>query len=357
LCGLRQNGSDRTNVAIQNAGTDLQGSVTLRLEIYSSDPGIPEVISPVVLEETLAPGEFKQITGILSSNGARIGSGFVRVLRVAGHAPFYTYAVINDQVSSDGSYISPLPAGSLTGRKKLILPVVVETPLFNTEVVLTNYSESAKVLSLAYVADNIQAQANTATTSVVLKPHDQAILPSFVNWMRRHGITGLPLGQSYVGPLFINVQEGDLDGIFVGARTSTVNLGGNYGVFYSAVPSGMTATGSTWLYDFQQNASDRTNLGLVNTGEIDESPDVFKVEIFDGDKGQLVGTVENLAVRSRRLLQISALLDKYAPGTQQGYVRVTRTRGANPFIAFSVINDGAHPGEGSGDGAFVLSQP
>jgi hypothetical protein len=357
LCGLRQNGSDRTNVAIQNAGTDLQGSITLRLEIYSSDPGIPAVISPVVLEETLSPGQFKQITGILSSNGVRIGNGFVRVLRVAGRAPFYAYAVINDQISSDGSYISPLPAASLVGRKELILPVVVETPLFNTEVILTNYSESTKMLSLAYVADNVRAHSNTATLSVALKPHEQAILPRFVNWMRQRGVAGLPLGQSYVGPLFANVQEGDLDGIFVGARTSTANLGVSYGVFYSAVPAGMTAVGSAWLYDFQQTASDRTNLGLVNTGEIDESTDVFRVEIFDGDSGQLVSTVENLAVSSRRLLQISSLLDKCAPGTQQGYVRVTRVKGANPFIAFSVINDGAHPGEGSGDGAFVSSQP
>ena len=42
-------------------------------------------------------------------------------------------------------------------------------------------------------------------------------------------------------------------------------------------------------------------------------------------------------------------------GVQQGYAQVRRTAGANPFITYAVINDGAGPGERTGDGAYIGS--
>ncbi len=357
LCGLRQNNSDRTNVAIQNAGTEMQGSIIIRLEIFSSDSGIPPGIAPVVLEESLAPGQFKQISGILRQGGALFGNGFVRVSRVQGIAPYYAYAVINDQSSSDGSYVAPFSEGSLVGKRRMTLPVVVEIPQFGTELVVTNISASTKILDLEFVSDNIQAPSNVARVKIALGPHEQEILPNFVNWMRQQGARGMPVGASYVGPLFASVENGDLDGVFLGAGTSTVSQSGRFGVFYGPVPEGSASQDSAWLYDLQQSESDRTNLGLVNTGEVDDTPDFFRVEIYDGEKGKPVGTVENLKVGTKRLRQIGSFLEKYVPGTRQGYVRVTRTQGNNPFVAYAVINDGASPGQGSGDGAFISSNP
>jgi hypothetical protein len=51
------------------------------------------------------------------------------------------------------------------------------------------------------------------------------------------------------------------------------------------------------------------------------------------------------------------ILSQYAPGVTQGYARITRTGGNNPFIAYAVINDGGAPGQRSGDGAFIASAP
>jgi hypothetical protein len=42
---------------------------------------------------------------------------------------------------------------------------------------------------------------------------------------------------------------------------------------------------------------------------------------------------------------------------RQGYARVVRVSGNNSFIAYAVINDGAAPGERTGDGAFIASSP
>ena len=42
---------------------------------------------------------------------------------------------------------------------------------------------------------------------------------------------------------------------------------------------------------------------------------------------------------------VSALAPFDAPGVTQGYVRVSRSSGQNPFVTYAVINDGAEPGQ------------
>ena len=39
LCGLRQNGQDRSNVAFQNMGAPEEGRITLRTTVYSGEAG------------------------------------------------------------------------------------------------------------------------------------------------------------------------------------------------------------------------------------------------------------------------------------------------------------------------------
>src|SRR5262249_55800515 len=80
LYGLRQNSSDRSNVAIQNAGQPEDGTVVLRITVFSGNPASP--VGFVLPDETLAPGEFRQFSGILQSNGLNLDQGYVRVERV-----------------------------------------------------------------------------------------------------------------------------------------------------------------------------------------------------------------------------------------------------------------------------------
>jgi hypothetical protein len=70
-----------------------------------------------------------------------------------------------------------------------------------------------------------------------------------------------------------------------------------------------------------------------------------------------VNTVEETTVPARGWLQIGAILSQHGMGVTEGYARVTRTAGANPFIVYGVINDGGQPGDRTGDGAFVSSSP
>jgi hypothetical protein len=155
--------------------------------------------------------------------------------------------------------------------------------------------------------------------------------------------------------LFATVDGGDASGIFVGARTSTPGGGGRYGLFYSAVPYGTASSDSAWLYGLQQNAENRTNLALINTGEEGSGSDVFNIDLYNGDTGQKVTTLTT-TVNARAWTQFGTVLIN-ASGVTQGYARVTRVSGTNPFIAYAVVNDGGQPSERSGDGAFVASAP
>jgi hypothetical protein len=349
--GLRQNSTDRSNLAVQNAGTAAQGSIKLQLTVFSGAQGAP--IQAVLPVETLGPGEFSQISLVLQSGGLNIDNGFVKIERISGSAPYYAYGVINDNANSDGSFIPAIPSSALTGRPGLTLPVIVEG-VFASEVVLTNWSAAQKVLRFIYVES--AAGSSTASFSLSLSPGQQTIIPGFFQYLRSLNTPGIgPVGPTYAGSLFATVDGGDASGIFVGARTSTPGGGGRYGLFYSAVPYGTASSDSAWLYGLQQNAENRTNLALINTGEEGSGSDVFNIDLYNGDTGQKVTTLTT-TVNARAWTQFGTVLIN-ASGVTQGYARVTRVSGTNPFIAYAVVNDGGQPSERSGDGAFVASAP
>jgi hypothetical protein len=160
-----------------------------------------------------------------------------------------------------------------------------------------------------------------------------------------------------MGALFAEVTGNDMTGVSLAARTSVGGLqGGRYGLFYTAIPNGSASATSAWIYGLQQNAETRSSLALVNTGETDASADVFRIELFEGETGRLANTFE-MTVTSKGWTQIGSILAQHAPGTTQGYARVMRIAGNNPFIAYAVLNDGGQPGQRTGDGAFVASAP
>ncbi|MBK6406113.1 MAG: S8 family serine peptidase [Holophagales bacterium] len=348
LCGLRQNATDRSNVAVQHAGGPSDGNVTLRLTVVSGDPANPGSLA--LPDVTLTPGGFSQISGILASNGLSFSNGFVKVERVSGSAPFNAYGVINDQANSDGSFVEPVPANPAAAIAGATLPVVVETSAFSTELVLTNFSGASRTLQCTYVAAPLPG--GQITFDLPLFPNEQQILPAFVQVLRSRGfISGGP-GATFAGALFVRDATGDLRGVSIGARTSSVGGGGRYGLFYSAVPYGAEATTAAWLYGLQQNADNRTNLALVNVGSADASTDTFHIDLYDGATGQKAGETD-ATVPAKGFFQIGAILGAYAPGVTSGYAKVTRTSGNNPFVAYAVINDGGQPNQRSGDGAFV----
>ena len=347
LCGLRQNRKDRSNVAFQNLGTE---GITLRTTIYSGKAGDSSI--RVMEDVTLAPGGFHQFSGLLATAG--FTQGYVKVERVKGTAPFYAYGVINDQANSDGSFVFPVTASSLTGVRGQTLPVIVETGVFASELMVTNFSNEAKTVTFFFRAEAIQTPDKTAAAEWTIQPGQQVFVPDFVEVMRqmKSSVIGPP-GSTFAGALVATVARGDMSGIAIGARTSSPGGSGHYGVFYNAVPYGAAFHESAWVDALQQHQENRSNLALVNTGEFDGSPSVFQLDIYDGATGMLANTVTGIRVPAPGWHQINGILDNHSPGSTQGYVRIRKTSGNNPFLAYGVVNDGGAPGQRSGDGAFL----
>ena len=350
LCGLRQNRQDRSNVAFQHMGAPEDGPITLRTTVYSgeADDTSPRIVGEVKLQ----PGGFHQYSGLLGRLGTP-AQGFVKVEKVKGEAPFYAYGVINDNFNSDGSFVFPLTESVLVGTSGQTLPVIIETGSFQSELTLTNFSASDKQVDFSFVVDPAEAGSGTATFSLSLKAGEQSILPNLVSWLRQQEVAGIgPAGRPFVRALFATAAEGDMSGIVIGARTGSPDKrGGQYSLFYNGVPYGSASIESAWIYGLQQNAENRSNLALVNTGEIDDSSSTFEITIYDGS-GDRQPRTKSVTLGPRRWTQENGILGSIS----QGYVQVTKTSGNNPFVTYGVINDGGRPGERSGDGAFLLSQ-
>ena len=348
LCGLRQNSQDRSNVAFQNMGTSEEGAITLKTTVYSGEAA--DATARVLKNVKLRPGEFHQYSGLLGS----VENGYVKVERVEGTAPFYAYGVINDQANSDGSFVFPVTASSLEGAAGQTLPVIVETSAFRSELTVTNFSEESRKLDFQFVADGIETDDKTAAFSMTLEAGQQEIIPDVVEELRRQGVAGLGATRGfYAGPVFATAEEGDMNGIVIGARTGSEGGGGSYSVFYNAVPFGEAFRREAWVDGLQQNQENRSNLALVNTGEVDESPSVFHLEIYDGETGLLAETVVTKPIPARGWHQINGILGRSSPETLQGYIRIEKVSGQNPFLAYGVVNDGGAPGQRSGDGAYL----
>ena len=345
LCGLRQNATDRTNVAVQHAG--VSGNITLRVSVFSGDAMLsdPQLVSEVALP----PGGFKQFNGILHSEGLRLDQGYVKIERVSGEAPYYAYAVINDQANSDGSFVAPVRENWMAGRSGLTLPVVVEAGAYHSEVIVSNWSPEAKTVTLDFVDGDIAG--GKVSFSMDVAAGSQQILGEFIEQLRQSGFeAALPQGASYAGPLMLTV-DGDGDGIFLGARTMSPGGGGQYGVFYLGVPSGTEFSTGAWLYGLQQDSEDRTNLALLTTSSANDESNVYDIDLYDGATGRMVKTLSR-EVSANQWDQIGMILAQAR--ISQGYAHVKRTAGANDFITYAVINDGGKPNERSDDGAFVL---
>ncbi len=350
LCGLRQNESDRTNVAVQHAGTS--GNITLRISLYSGDASLadPQLVSEVALP----PGGFKQFNSILHSNDLTLNQGYVKIERISGEAPYYAYAVINDQANSDGSFVAPVREDWMAGRSGLTLPVVVETGESHSEVIVSNWSSDDKTLTFDFVDSDIDG--GKLSFSMDIEAGSQQILGDFVDQVRQSGFEAqLPSDGSYAGPLMLTVDgdgdtEGDGDGIFLGARTMTPGGGGQYSFFYLGVPAGTEFSSGAWLYGLQQDSEDRTNLGLLTISSADSDANTYDIDLYDGATGLMVQTITR-EVSANQWTQIEMVLKQAE--ISQGYAHVKRTAGANDFITYAVINDGGQPNERSDDGAFV----
>ncbi len=348
LFGLRENAADRSHVALANVGTE--GSIDLRVTLHPGEgSSVPKHVLPMV---HLEAGQWLQLNSVLREAG--FGAGYALVERVAGNAPFHAYAVFNDNATNDGSVVPATPAAKLGGPR--LVPVVVETGAFTSELVLANPSARAVKARLWF----IESLANPGGYSlggvtVDLAAGEQKILPGIVAGMRKLGLVVTPPNREYAGTLAVTFSAaGEPADGWAGARTATAGDGpGRYGLFCTAsTPDG--APDEAWLFGLIQDAGARSNLALVNAAA-NLGPVTLRYSVFDGASGRKVATSDSVTLGAGAWMQLNGVLSKWK--VAQGYVRVERVEGNAPFLAYAVVNDGGMPGAGTGDGSFVEMAP
>ncbi len=123
-------------------------------------------------------------------------------------------------------------------------------------------------------------------------------------------------------------------------------------------PPSEAALSETWIYGLKQDGLARSNLAFGNVAPPAAFPGTpptltLSLEFFDGDSGVLKGTrALSLVAASLDWQQLNSALSSF--GIRNGYVRVRAPAGNPwPFFAYGVVNDGAVPGQGTGDGSYL----
>ena len=338
LFGLRETSAERTNLALGNAGD--AGDVALRVTLYPAGGGQAFALPDVVL----APGQWAQTNSVLAAAG--YSQGYARVERVQGDSPFFAYAVFNDNVTNDGSYV---PAVSTqAGGEPLILPVLVETPVFKSELILANPNPVSATVTMSYVESLSPALGSGGHVTEILQAGEQRIIPGAMDFLRAKGVAVGPVGAQLAGALSIRFTvDGGLVPGFAGARTAANGPGGGtYGTFYPALPISQAVADEAWVFGLQETATTRSNLALVNASETESV--TLRCVVYEPVSGAWVGVRDGIELKPLGWLQLDRVLRAAFPSISKGYVQITRTGGAGSFFAYGVLND-----NGTNDGSYV----
>jgi len=346
LFGLRDSAADRTNLALVNVGTG--GSIGLKVTLVSGDVTDPRSVAlPVV---TLGPGQWAQINAPQLLHAAGMTNAWALVESVAGTGPFAAYAVFNDNSTDDGSFVPAVSAFRESSNQ--VLPVLVESDTFESELVLANPSDATIHVQLTFELSLGSYSGATHFETETLGPREQKILPSVIQYLRTRGV-GVDArgpGKTFVGILraAFTTPAGATTGGFIGARTaSPAASGGRYGLFYTGISQIESAVSEAFVYGLLQDSGNRSNLAILNTGF---GAIAVRVDVFDGATGALAGG-QDVSLGGGAWQQINGILATF--GLTKGYVRVTKASGTDRFVTYGVVNDGPLPNSGTNDGSYV----
>ena len=326
---LKEDVEDRTNLAVASAGPD---PVTLRVSVFSADPERPGRVT--LPDTTLTPYGSHQWNRVLTASGLGARSGWAHVERLAG-GPWTAWATVNSNETGDGSVVEVAATESLT-----LLPAIVGTDRYRTDVVLTNPGAGSRIAALRL--PSVSGGFSLAFDVEVGAESSRLVDPVSV---LRYALLIPPV--PYVGHAAVASD------LLVGARVSTASsqASGSFGVYTPATR--LTYAESVLVSGLRQDGRNRSNLAIV-VGDLRASSR-FRVELFDGRTGTMAKSIEGIEAGihygAPSRIQLDSVL--WGTGIPFGWARVVQTAGWSPFFAYAVVNDGAAPGLGSGDGTYL----
>jgi hypothetical protein len=330
--GLQQNAAQRSNLALVNAGPD---PITLRVALQG--PNGETLSSPA--DQTLPGYGWTQINQPLLGQAS---SGRAVITRVSGTSPFSAYGVLNDAVTSDGSFVPPQVPGDATGADRLV-PIVLRAAGYQSELTLTNLTNQPMVLALAYTGSPQLSASGSGTVPVTLAAGEQRIESDAMAFLRNLGLV-IPTTGNVGGALLVKAPSGtSASSLAVGARTFTNAAGGGtFGLFYPGLTLGESATSSAYVNGLQQNDAQRSNLAIVNRGDAGDAI-TLKVTYYASD-GTALANPDTATLAPGEWTQFNQPLA--SRGATGGYAKVEKLSGSSRFVSYGILND-QHNSDGS----------
>jgi photosystem II stability/assembly factor-like uncharacterized protein/PKD repeat protein len=333
IFGLQQNAAQRSNLALVNAGPD---PVTLRVALQG--PNGESLSGPT--DQSLTGYGWTQLNQPLLGQAS---SGRAVVTRVSGSSPFSAYGVLNDAVTSDGSFVPPQIPGDASGADRLI-PILLSAAGYQSELTLTNFTSQPLTLTLTYTGSPQLSSAGTGSALLTLQPGEQKIVPDSMTFLRSLNLP-IPSSGNVGGALLVKAPNGTpASSLAAGARTFTNAAGGGtFGLFYPGLTTGESATALAYVNGLQQNDGQRSNLAIVNRGDASD-PITLRVTYY-GAGGAALASPDTATLAPGEWKQFNQPL-----ATRGASSRLREDREVSPeargFAAYGVLND-QHNSDGS----------
>ncbi len=253
---------------------------------------------------------------------------------------------------SPGGHLEILVKGLTTTR---LAPIVLDVAgqgghRFTTELVLSNPSPSPVRVDVQYTAASSVSATGSGTASETLGAGRQRIIPDVLAWLRAKGLAIPSDGSQQGGTLrvtFDDVAAGWTPA--ASTRTTIPSSAGRAGLSMPAIDPDTAAASKVWLFGLRENAADRSNVALVNTGV--EGRADLQVSLYSGEGSSIPRHVlPTVRLESGQWLQLDTVLR--TAGFASGYALVERIAGTAPFHAYAVFNDNI-----TNDGSVVSAIP
>jgi hypothetical protein len=358
---LTAGGSVVVNLSLDQIGT-ADADAVATVTVGGLPPGVTAEFQPGNPADTTAGVLSRAQTGTLTLRASGAAAGTYRLDVTATSGSVVRRIALFVTV---GSGSATPPAGAVVQA-----PVVLDihgaaSSHYTSDLVAVNRTGNDATLVLVYVPAAGTPGAGGPAVARTLPAGRHLYVPDVIAFLAANGWALPSDGSGKLGTLFATfVGVSDPAAVFAGSRTSTPNLsvsvGGAFGTFATAVPSGSaTSSADAWIYGLRENASFRSNLAVVHAPGTDSGvasgPVSLEIQLYDGDTGAAVGAPLTRTLEPGEFGQYNSVLALTPSGVTNGYARVRRTSGTDRFIAYGVLNDGGSAGGGTSDGSFLVS--
>ena len=238
----------------------------------------------------------------------------------------------------------------------LTVPVVVDAggasgARFVSELTLGNRGATDASVAVTFTASSVLGSTGSGTFTAPVPAGRQLVFEDALQWLRQNGLF-VPLGDQ--GGTLRLAYSGLLSGdaAFASVRTLAVLAEGRAGLAYPALSPNETLEAPAALYGLREDASFRSNVGLLNAGDpATGSAITLRVTVHSGAAGDGRSvTLSDVTLAPGQWAQLNRVLQ--SAGYPQGWATVERVAGTDAFYAYGVVNDNR-----TGDGAFVAPVP